>query len=221
MANCERGIRMDGFTALALEALVLAAASSIDAFMASFSCGVGKVKIPPKSIWVISGICSLTLGLSLWLGNLLAPFIPAGLAREIGGGLLLLIGVYKLFESLMKGWLRRREREIHFRLFHVRCILKIYVDPTEADLDASSRLSTGEAAALATALSVDGLAAGFGAGLSMGNPVLSGIFSLLLSAAAVFLGCRMGHTLSLHIHTDGAWFSGIVLILLGASKCFF
>ena len=126
---------MEGFTALALEALVLAAASSIDAFMAGFSCGVGKVKIPPKSIWVISGICSLTLGLSLWLGNLLAPFIPAGLAGKIGGGLLLLIGVYKLFESLMKGWLRRREREIHFRLFHVRCILKIYVDPTEADLE--------------------------------------------------------------------------------------
>lgn len=212
---------MDIFAAAALEALILAAASSVDAFTAGFSCGVGKVRIPLCPLWIISGICSLTLGISLWLGNLLAPVIPEGLAQGIGGGLLMLIGVYKLFDSLVKRWIRRREREFHFQLFHVRCILKIYADPAEADWDASSRLSAGEAAALAAALSVDGLAAGFGAGLSMGSPLLTGVFSLLLSAGALLLGCRMGGVFSSRIRTDGAWLSGIVLILLGASKCLF
>jgi putative sporulation protein YtaF len=203
-----------------LEALLLALASSIDALTAGFSCGVEKVKIPLRSLFIIAGICSSTLTASLWLGNLLAPVFSAGLAQGLGAGILVLLGVYKLFDSLVKGWIRRKEREFHFRILHMRCILKIYADPAKADWDSSRKLSPGEAAALAATLSVDGLAAGFGAGLGMGNPLLAGILSLACSAAAVFLGSRMGLSLSAHFRSGGEWISGIALILLGISKCF-
>ena len=60
----------------------------------------------------------------------------AGLAESLSFILLLLLGVYKLFEGVVQALIRKHasfQREIHFSLLRLRCILRIYADPARAD----------------------------------------------------------------------------------------
>ena len=203
------------------EALALVLALSLDAFAASFAYGADRVRIPPASLAVISGVCSGVLGLSLLLGSGAAPWLPAGIPSLIGFLLLLIIGCVRLFDRSIKALIRSRrltEKRIQFHLFSLCVILDIYACPQNADRDQSRVLSPGEAASLAMALSLDGLAAGFGAGLSQVDWLLPVLFSLIVGAAAVRLGDLAGQRLAKRIPFDLSWLSGLLLILLALLK---
>ncbi len=58
-----------------------------------------------------------------------------------------------------------------FRALHFQFFLSVYADPCKADADASKSLSVPESVCLALAMSLDGVAAGFGAALGNLNPV--------------------------------------------------
>lgn len=199
---------------------LLVAASSVDAFAAGLSCGAEKIRIPAGSLLVISLICSGTLGISLLLGTLLAPIIPSGVARMAGASLLLLLGVGKLFDRFLKKQIRKgiQTKEIHFRLFRLRFILTVYANPAEADADASNRLSFGEAIALAAALSADGLAAGFGAGLTQTAAGETFLLAFVVSLLTVWAGNWAGARFLARKNIDGALISAGILLLLGCLK---
>ncbi len=200
------------------EALALVLALSLDAFAASFAYGADRVRIPPASLAVISGVCSGVLGLSLLLGSGAAPWLPAGIPSLIGFLLLLIIGCVRLFDSSIKALIRSRRLTEKRIQFHLCVILDIYACPQNADRDQSRVLSPGEAASLAMALSLDGLAAGFGAGLSQVDWLLPVLFSLIVGAAAVRLGDLAGQRLAKRIPFDLSWLSGFLLILLALLK---
>ena len=109
-------------------------------------------------------------------------------------------------------------KEWRFSLFSLQFILNIYADPPEADRDASKTLSSAEAASLAVAMSLDGLAVGFGAGMGNASPVLVLLFSLLLTAAAVMGGSALGNRVAARLRHDLSWVGGALLLLLAAIK---
>lgn len=204
-----------------LEALLLVAALSVDAFTASFAYGTDKIRIPAASVVVISGICSGILAVSLFVGKGVAAWVPGWVTGYICFGILLALGLIKLFDSSIKSIIRKRDhfsKEIRFSMFSLNLILHIYADPQDADLDSSRRLSPKEAATLALALSLDGLAAGFGAGLASVNPFLAVAFSLIVGALAIVLGSFLGNRLAEHISVDLSWVSGAMLIVLAFLK---
>ena len=217
----EGGDCLDNPVFAILEPLVLVTALSVDAFVASFAYGTNQIKIPFRSVAVISGICSAILGVSLFLGSLVRPFMPEHLAGVLCFSILFLLGIAKLCDSAIKSLIRRSQgihKKISFSAMHLRFILDVYANPENADSDCSKSLSAVEAAPLAIALSLDGLAVGFGAALSEAAPLRAVLFSLVANVIAVSAGCLTGNKVAEKIPLDLSWVSGLLLMVLAFLK---
>ena len=204
------------------EALFLSVALSLDVFVAGFSYGMNNIRIPWASAFIIDAICSLTLGAALIVGALLGSRIPPGLTTALSFVILLLLGIVKLLDGLAKTLIHRYgaiSSNFHFSFCSFRFVLSLYADPQAADLDHSKTISPKEAASLATALSLDGCAVGFGAALDGAAGSLALFFcSLIVEAAALFLGVTLGTRAAKSLPFNAAWISGIILLLLAFLK---
>lgn len=204
-----------------LEALVLVLALSVDTFVASFAYGANRIRIPFRSVAVINLICTLMLALSLLAGSLIRPYIPQEITRVVCFSILLILGVVKLCDSTLKAYIRKNRhlrKKVSFSLLHLNFILQIYADPEQADKDASQELSVGEAVSLAVALSLDGLAVGFGAALTSINVWLAVGISLIGGALLMKLGCFIGRKAAEKLSLDLSWLSGVLLMVLAFLK---
>ncbi len=105
-----------------------------------------------------------------------------------------------------------------FSVLNLNFILQVYAEPERADADHGGTLSPKEALALALALSLDGLAAGFGASLSGSGILETVLLSFPLSCAAVAGGELLGRRMPRRGKFDPAPLSGILLILLALLK---
>src|SRR5689334_16527089 len=142
-----------------LETVLLVIALSVDSFIASFAYGTSKIKIRFISVLILSGICSLTFALSLFLASFLSRLISSPATKIFCFLILLILGIVKLFDSSIKSIIRKHKgitKQLKFSMFSVNFILNIYADPEDADADYSRVLSPNEAVSLAIALSLDG-----------------------------------------------------------------
>lgn len=204
-----------------LEAIFIVTALSTDAFVASFAYGSNKIRIPFSSVTVINVVCSSILAISLFLGSIISPFIPEYLTTWICFTILFVLGIIKLFDSLIKSFIRKHinwDKKLKFSFCNLRFILNIYADPEKADIDSSSVLSPLEAASLSIALSLDGLAVGFGAGLGSVNYVEVVLFSLISDMVAVMLGAYIGRKVVERVPLNLSWLSGALLLALAFMK---
>lgn len=211
---------MQNFWWQLLQTLLLVTALSLDALFAGWGYGLGGIRVPRRAALVVSLCCSLVLGAALVVGGCLGPLFSKSMAQLICAPLLALLGLEKIFSSALKGAIRKRQGrgELCFRLFDLRCILQIYADPQRADADGSRSLSAREAAALGVALSLDGAAAGVGAGLAgLSWPLAFGV-SLALTFALVAGGARLGRRMGKKIQGDFSWLSGLLLLCMALGR---
>lgn len=193
---------------ICLEAAAISLALSVDSFIAAFSYGTSKIKIPLPSVGIISVTGSLITGLSMLAGSFVKDFIPPGFTTLLSFGILFLLGVLKLFESS---------------------------EPANADKDNSHSISAKEALSLSAALSLDGCAAGFGASLSAGTPASPGaaaagtvsslvpvaavfLFSLVFGALMVLAGSHIGNKAAGRLPIKPGIIGGLLLILLAVAR---
>lgn len=193
---------------ICLEAAAISLALSVDSFIAAFSYGTSKIKIPLSSVGIISVTGSLITGLSMLAGSFVKDFIPPGFTTLLSFGILFLLGVLKLFESS---------------------------EPANADKDNSHSISAKEALSLSAALSLDGCAAGFGASLSAGTPASPGaaatgtvsslvpvaavfLFSLIFGALTVLAGSHIGNKAAGRLPIKPGIIGGLLLILLAVAR---
>jgi len=208
-------------SSLILQSVLLTAALSADAVAACFAYGVEKISIPPRSAAAITLICSSLLVLAMLSGAVAAPLFPNSAACSIGFVAMLVLGIVKLFDSAIKSFIKRHselDKRLRFRFSGLRFIIHIYANPRDADSDRSRTLSVGESAALAVALSADGIAAGFGAGLAGFNIPAAALASLLICPVAIGGGCRLGNSAANIIDRDLSWVGGAMLILLAVLR---
>lgn len=204
-----------------IEAIMLASSLSLDAFVASFAYGSNKIKIPFSSIQIMNLICSSVLGLSILIGSFLRQFLPEKFTIAICFILLFILGMTKLMDSITKSVIRRYNsinKEIKFSMFNFKFILSLYADPEAADVDSSKIISPKEAVSLAIALSLDGLAVGFGAALGNVNGLAVVLSSLVIDMIAIVLGCYIGNKVAKKISINLSWLSGLILIILAIMK---
>lgn len=204
-----------------LEALIIVTALSADAFVASFAYGTNKIKIPFLSVMTINLICSGILGVSLYAGSLLRPYMDEGVTVIICFIILLVLGLVKIFDSAVKSFIRKHNaisKELKFSVLNLNFILNVYANPEDADRDSSRILSPMEAASLAVALSLDGLAVGFGAALGNANAMEVFIYSLFSDILAVILGCYIGNKIVKKFNLDLTWLSGTLLVIIAFWK---
>lgn len=193
---------------ICLEAAAISLALSVDSFIAAFSYGTSKIKIPLSSVGIISVTGSLITGLSMLAGSFVKDFIPPGFTTLLSFGILFLLGVLKLFESS---------------------------EPANADKDNSHSISAKEALSLSAALSLDGCAAGFGASLSAGIPASPGaaaagtvsslvpvaavfLFSLIFGVLTVLAGSHIGNKAAGRLPIKPGIIGGLLLILLAVAR---
>jgi len=209
-----------------LEALLLTSALSLDSFASGFAYGANKIKIPFLSAVIINIVCSIILGISLFLGSAIGQFIPKTTTLVICVVLLVILGLLKIFDSLIKNLIKKKQginKEIKFSLLSLKFILSIYAKPEDADTNQNKILSVKEAFALAVALSLDGLTVGFGAGL-INQDALTYIiiiaFSLITGMIFLTFGKLLGNKLAQKTSLNLSWLSGLILIGLAITKIF-
>lgn len=131
------------------------------------------------------------------------------------------MGVYYLFEGIIKTYLKKKSDEVkkvRIKLFQIWFIVDIYVDEIKADLNLSKDLSSKEALFLATALSLDSIAVGFGSSLVNVNYLLVIALSIMVGMFAVRVGLYIGNKLVNKTKINLSWFTGIILIILALLK---
>jgi len=204
-----------------METILLVLTLSIDAFVASLAYGTNRIKIPMKSIIFIDIICAIFLALSMLLAISFKKILPVNVTAIISFILLIILGIYYLFESIIKKYLNEKsskKRQVKLKLFNLWLIIDIYIDETKADLDNSKTISLNEALYLAAALSIDSIAIGFGTGIGNINYFAVIVLSLIWDIIAIWSGLFLGEKFTEKINVDLSWLSGILLILLAFLK---
>lgn len=200
-----------------IETLLLVLALSLDAFVASIAYGTSKIKIPLSSVTIMSIICSSFLAISLFLGSVVKNFIPDKVTSITSFVILLVLGVYYLFESLIKTYLRKQQnanKKLQVNICNLCFVLDIYLDETKADINHSKNLNAKESMYLATALSLDSIAVGFAGSLGSINYFQVIICSLICGFVSIILGAFLGRKIVEKSNLNLSWLSGLLLIIL-------
>lgn len=204
-----------------METMLLILVVSLDAFVASIAYGSKKIKIPFPSILIINIVSSLFLGLSILFGFLLKRIIPGNITTTISFFLLFILGIYSLFESLIKGYLSSRpnsSKKVKLKLFDISFIINIYIDETKADFDDSKKLDSKEALYLGTALSLDSLTIGFSNSFGNINYLYTIVFSMIVGIMGVRSGLLLGEKIVKKSNINLSWLAGTILIVLAFLK---
>ncbi len=198
-----------------LRASVLALAVCMDTLFAAMGCSMNGIVIPRRCVLLISSIGTLMLGISLYMGEWIGSLLPEAVFRYGGGCLLMGMGAVQIVKELLGRMLERHgSMSLHCR--GVGLVIRIYLDETTADADGSKLLSLGEAAAFASAMSLDSLVSGMGAGISGGVLPLCLIETFLLGVAAIAAGSRIGCFCTRE--SPLACIGGILLMVLGGCR---
>ena len=182
-----------------------------DMLLTAAAYGMTGIRISLRAALILSIMGAAALTAAMLAARLIGLFIPLIWCRYAGCLILSALGGISIFRSLSeKRCTHLKERnpknKPHF--------LDICLDAAAADADGSKSLSWTEAALLALALSLDSLAAGFGAGLQNPHPIRCGLFCLFIGFFCVTCGYHIGR----HLHRKSSmhldWLTGLLLILL-------
>ncbi|RBW71498.1 sporulation membrane protein YtaF [Bacillus taeanensis] len=206
-----------------LSVLLLAIAVSLDSFGVGFTYGLRKMKIPLRSILIIACCSAVTLLISMGIGTVIAYWVSPHLAERIGGFVLILIGVWVLYQVLRpKHEEKVKQGEnllLNFEIKSLGVVIQILEKPTTADMDDSGTITGIEAILLGAALSLDAFGAGIGAALVGFSALPTAFVVACMSSIFVLFGMKSGYLFS-HIKwvEKMSFIPGFLLILLGIWK---
>lgn len=201
--------------------IVLVSALCIDIFFAGIAYGTNQVLLSRLQILISNAICSLCLGVSLLFGTFLDSLIPETFTKEICFFSLLILGIIKLSDSLIKGYVKKHQnikKKIHFKFSSLKFIINIYCNPMEADTDQNKQLSLREVIFFSLAMSIDSLVAGTMAAFLKISIPLTIATAFIMGCLFTGLGQFLGHKISIKSSVDLSWIGGILFIILAFSK---
>lgn len=201
------------------ESVVFVCALSLDAFAASLAYGTQDIKMPVKSILSINFISTGLVGLGIEIGSVFISFLSIRLISVISFLILISLGFIKIFEFSIKRWIKKNnnlQKDFYFLNFHF--LLEVITDSIKADFDCSKELSVKEAYTLGVVLSLDGFAAGVGAGLLGFDTGLVMVLSFAMGFLSMLLGGFLGRRLAEKTKIDLSWISGAILLIIALLK---
>ncbi|PGS54714.1 sporulation membrane protein YtaF [Bacillus sp. AFS041924] len=211
-----------------LSLILLACALSLDSCSVGFTYGLRKVRIPLKSIITIASCSGIILMTSMGIGHAITDFFSPGIAKKIGGFVLVCIGLWVLFQfyrsnksanSTIEEKNELEDKGIDWEFEILGVVIKILKKPTTADIDRSGSINGLEAMLLGFALSLDAFGAGIGASLLGFSPLLTALVTSTASALFLLFGMKLGNVLSKTLWLQKLTFlPGVFLILIGLMK---
>lgn len=170
-------------------AVILGLGVSADALACGFSAGTSGLKVPFRSALIVAVISAFTVAFGFAAGGTTAPFLPDTVQKYISFSVLAVFGLCKLCGGENSQF---------------------------ADSDLSRQLSAKEAVALGSALSVDGLAAGFGAMATLFTAVIGTAVTFVFTAVALYMGAKSGR--GVKRGRAGNIVAGLALVALAVQK---
>ncbi|GGJ87218.1 putative membrane protein YtaF [Lentibacillus kapialis] len=167
---------------------------SIDGFGVGISYGLRRVHVSLPALGIIMLCSGFIVYISMTIGNMMKSLITPGLTDNIGGIILLCIGLYCLYNII------RSKQETPSNSIsddetwdNFKFVMK---EPHQADLDQSGSISLSEAVLLGFALAIDAFGAGLGAAMLGYSPIITAASIALMSGLFVLCGVKTGHLLS-------------------------
>ncbi|WP_339147214.1 MULTISPECIES: sporulation membrane protein YtaF [unclassified Sutcliffiella] len=205
--------------------ILLAFAVSLDSFSVGLTYGLRKMHMPLRSISIIACCSAVSLLLAMFVGTILMNFLSPAFAETIGGSILILLGVWVLYQFFRASTADDTTSFVDERiLFNLEIkslgvVINILRKPTEADFDRSGSITGLEAFFLGIALSLDAFGAGIGAALLGYSPWLMAVSVAVMSSLFVITGIKLGR-----IFSTVSWINkfsflpGVLLIIIGIIK---
>ena len=170
--------------------IILSLSVSADALACGYSAGASKLKVPLSGAVAAATVSAAFIAVGMTAGNLSAPFIPEAVGKYISFTLLAVFGLLKLADT--------------------------GGDSLRADCNQDKRLSVPEGAALGSALSVDGLAAGFANMATAAAIVCTTACTFVFTSTALFFGAKGGR--GVKSGRTGNIVAGLALVILAVEK---
>lgn len=147
--------------------ILIAIAVSIDGFWGGFAFGMRKIKITLISLLFISSWSVLCTMIAMVIGHYLKFVIPIGMAKYIGGTLILLLALY----TLKEGYEHRKEQKGAVKpKINIHDLAKILQNPWLADYDNQDDIKPMEGILFGLAVAMDASIAAFTIALIGMNP---------------------------------------------------
>lgn len=205
-----------------LQLIVLSVALSIDGFGVGVSLGMRGMKIPFKSIVVISICSAVSLGVAMLIGDFIGQHVSQGAAEKTGGVILILLGIWLVFQFFKKDTMETQSKEkmvFNYEIKSLGVVISILQKPTDVDFDKSGTINGVEALVLGIALSLDAFGAGIGAAMIGISPFVLAVAIGFMSSIFIWSGLQSGKLLSKNqLVKQLSFLPGILLIIIGFIK---
>lgn len=178
---------------------LLVIAVSMDGFGVGITYGMRKIRVPFFALTIIMFCSGIIVLISMTIGMYLSTFISPVIAKELGGTILIAIGLYCLVNVARTKISEQTYMKDHQKIIEANRIKKygsVLTKPQHADLDQSGSISTSEALLLGSALAVDAFGAGLGAAMLGYAPLLTSGLIAFMSGLFVYSGLLAGELLS-------------------------
>ncbi len=182
--------------------LIFAISSSIDSLGIGITYGIKKTKISLIGKLILFIISLITAYISIIFGNIIQFILPEFLTKLIGNGILILMGLYIIFEAF-------KENNNSPNVFN---------NPISSDFDNSKVIDSKEALFLAVALSLDSFCIGICGSIADINLVLFPIFVSTLQLCFLNFGTFVGFNINKFYRLpQNIWsvIAGFLLIFIG------
>lgn len=201
--------------------LLLGLAVSIDGFVAGIAYGLKNIRMPFTSLSIVGVVASICAGAAMVIAYMVGQYMNTDLAIMLGASLLILLGVWSLFQQYLTKDVASYEmdgevtaRKLTFSLG--RLVISIMAKPETADVDKLGVISPLEAVFLGLAVGADAMVGTFAAAL-MGplplyTPVVIGIIHMICIAGGCYSSQRL---ISDRLKRRFPYLPGALLILLG------
>jgi putative sporulation protein YtaF len=211
--------------------LALAFAVSLDGFGVGVTYGMRRIRIPVRSVIIITACSALVILVSMYIGKWLAYFLSPAATSYVGGIILIGIGLWTIYnvrrqqnteeeeETGQEDVVTEPQSLVAFEIKSLGLVVQILKRPTSADLDRSGTISGIEAMFLGLALSLDAFGAGIGAALIGYEPWVTAFLIGTINCLFILSGLRLGFT-----YSEVGWMKrmtylpGVLLILCGFLK---
>lgn len=202
-----------------LSSLLLALSGNVDNFAVGIAYGVKHLRISVLANLLIAGVSSVGTVISMLAGVAISQVLPNAVANALGSGVLILIGIWGIGETLKTHKQSRKHKQSSSP---DELAYTTYIDdPGRVDIDKSRSVELKEAWFLALALTINNLAGGIGGGISGLDIPLTTAFTFSASLLAINGGFWVGDSMSFRL--SGFWpgiLSGVLLIGLGIYEYF-
>ncbi|MGL5512429.1 MAG: manganese efflux pump [Sporomusa sp.] len=201
--------------------LLLGLAVSIDGFVAGIAYGLRNIRMPFTSLIIVGVVASICTAIALVMAYMVGQLIDTDIAMAIGAALLILLGLFSLFQQYLARGVASYEvdgevtaRKLTFSLG--RLVFSIIAKPETADVDKLGFISSLEAVFLGLAVGADAMVGTFAAAL-MGSlplytPLVIGLIHMICIAGGYYASRNF---VSERLKEKFPYLPGTLLIILG------